>query len=242
VDHFWDESHHLSAPSQRADMERRLATAARHLGSPIYVLVVSRLHHETASALGARVFTERALEAGDGSNPVLLVISIADRAAAIETGKGNAGIVPEIDARRIIRSLSSDLSHGTLTQALPHAIAAIVDSADATAERRRPLPRNEDPPATLPFEPADPSHDGGELDDAGGEPVLARSPDQTDAEQSKGKPRGRSRVPIAAIIAGLLVLALAIRRRRNLAAAREASEAIPHRRFPPTRPPGSGRK
>jgi hypothetical protein len=236
VNHFWDESHALSGRQQRFDIERRLAAASRRLGSPVFVLVVHRLHHETAAAIGARIFGERVLNDSDGSDPVLLVISIADHAAAIETGKGNAGIVPEIDARRITRSLSSDLSHGTLIQALRDAIAAIVDSAEATADRRRPLPPDEESPAERPLEPSARPVDAGLAEDGGVEKVSARSPGETGTPEPEDKPHARSRVPLAAIIAGLLLLALAIRRRRKLAATRE------DRRVPPPRPPGPRRK
>jgi uncharacterized membrane protein YgcG len=208
---LWDQSGRLSS-RRRADLESRLAAAERRLGSPIFVLVVDGLRNETAAALGARTFAGRRLGRDDRANPVLLVVAVRDRATAVETGKGNAGIVPEVDAQRITKSLETDLSAGALEQGLARAIDEIVSSAEATADRRRPSPAADD-------EPASAADLEGPTDAARSEPDGGVAAAATDAKENK--PRGRSRMPFAAAIAVLLLLALALRRRRAVTGTHE---------------------
>lgn len=217
---IWDDSHRLSS-RQRMDLDRRLASAARRLGSPVFILVTNRLQRETAASLAARAFTERTLSGAGESNPVLLVVSVGDRAAAIETGKGNAGIVPEIDANQITKDLMHRLRHGDPSQALARAIEAIVVSAEATAVRRRPLPPDEEPPAPAGPNPA--AAGAREVDTAGGVEIpdagqgTAKVTPEHDPSETG---RRRSRLPIAVGIAVLVLLALALRRRRQLTSPR----------------------
>jgi len=183
------------------------------------LLLVGKLHHESAAVVGASAFVTRGVASGNGSDPVLLVVSLGDRAAAIETGKGNAGIVPEIDAQRITRDLSKHLSTGRPVKALARAIAAVGDSAEATTTRRRPLPpdpasADAPPEATVPGSdlPVG-AADGGPRGDAG--------PPQTTQKPPVPHPSGSgSRLPLAATIAGLLLLVLSVRRRRQIASGR----------------------
>src|SRR5437868_2390626 len=92
-------------------------------------------------------FTEAGFDAGFNAgtgDAVLLLVAPRAGRAVLETGKGEAGIVPEIDARRItadvVRALGRHASAATLAPALAEAAERIADSALATRERRRPLP------------------------------------------------------------------------------------------------------
>lgn len=214
----WDESRQLSS-HERAVLESQLEKADHRVGSPVFLLLVGKLHHETAAAVGAHAFLTRSIASGNGSDPVLLVVSLGDRAAAIETGKGNAGIVPEIDAQRITKDLSTHLSTSRQVKALARAIAAIGESAEATSARRRPLPPDPVPAdapreATVPdSELPDLATDGGPRGDAG-TPQIAEKPPASHPSGSGSK------LPLAATIAGLLLLALAVRRRRQIASGR----------------------
>ena len=229
---LWDEAHLLS-PRERSDLERRLQKARTRLGSPVFVLITDRLRHETAAEMAERVFAERIMEHGSGgpqSNPVLLVVAVHNHAAAIATGKGNAGIVPEMDAARISRNLVSPNPHRTFKEKLARAVDAIVESAEATAARRRPLSgQDEDLPpadaqpggaaAPLPSAEAPPTSDHAtpKPQTDGGSPTtgLDRA-----ARDRVPKGIGPSRVPLAVGVSVLLVLGLALRRRRQIAATR----------------------
>jgi uncharacterized membrane protein YgcG len=139
-------------------------------------------------------------------------VSLQDRRAAIETGKGAAGIVPEIDARAITTELARNLSPANLPEHLWRALDAIVGSARATRERRQPLVPD-DEPAARPV-------DSGTATDA-----EAGAPDPAPGEAPGAPPgRTRSRLPIAAGIGVLVLLALALQRRRHFAASRAAAE------------------
>lgn len=236
--YLWDESARLSAEHRR-DIERRLTAASRRLGSPVYVWVVDKLRHETAAAFATRTFAAHAFGSPPQSNPVLLVYSVRDQAAAIETGKGSAGIVPEIDARQITKRLISTepaaLSNPrALAKSLVLAIDAVVASAEATAARRQPLSADDEttaPASPLPSSSGLPAAtetgfpSGTEPPDAGMGPGAA-----TPTTETK---RGRSRLPIAAAIGALVLLVLALRRRRM--AITEAKDR-PRTPPPPSRP------
>lgn len=132
----------------RVRLEERLQVATTRLGNPIVVVIARRLYLETASELAERMFAEAGLGEHPRSNAVLLLVAVHNHAAAIATGKGNAGIVPEIDASRITQALlRSSQSPHALPGALARAIDALVLSAEATVRRRRPLEiEDEDPP------------------------------------------------------------------------------------------------
>ena len=230
---LWDESRQLSS-HERADLDSQLKIADHRLGSPVFVLIVEKLHHDSAAALGARTFAERVLGGGTGSDPILLVVSLKDRVAAIETGKGNAGIIPEIDARRITKDLASRMSASSPAPLLQRALVAIVDSAEATAARRRPLPRDPvplDPPADIA------AGQGPAVDAAvagSDAPGDAGTPNASEKPLVAPKPASGSKLPLAAAICGLLLLALSVRRRRQIAAdRRDRSSTNPK---PPSRP------
>ena len=217
---------HLLAPSERGSLERSLRGEAVASGSPLSILVVARLRHETADELARRTFISEGLDA-PGPPRVLLVVAARERRAAIETGQGVAGIVPEIDARRIVGRLQSSLGHHRLAAALDEAVAAIAASARATAERRRPAPPDpqEAHPAAAPGSPA------GVTDRA---PQANETEPKPEATPAAGSPAGsgRSLMPAGYVLAGLIVLALALRRRRRNAEDRVAE----------TERPASGRK
>ena len=249
--HLWDQAGALSA-RVRADLERRLTTAGRRLRSPVFVLVITRLAHETAAGLADRVFAERALGGDPKSNPVLLLIAIRERAAAIATGKGNAGIVPEVDAARIRRGLSAGQARGALGAAVARAIDEIVVSAEATAARRQPLVvPDEDlpPPDSVTSPPPPPSH---ETPPENTVPSGTSALGGTDGGIAQGtgarlapdagptKSSGRSQIPLAVAVGVLVLLALALRRRHQIAATRRAQAPHPRPR-PKSDQPQSGR-
>lgn len=227
--HLWDEAHLLSS-RERSDLERRLHEARTRLGSPVFVLITDRLRHETAAEMAERVFAGRVLGGGPQSNPVLLVVAIHNHAAAIATGKGNAGIVPEMDAARITGNLVSPNPHRTFKEKLARAVNAMIESAEATAARRRPLSAQDEdlPPADaqpagaaapLPSLEAPPTGDPAtpKPETDGGTPPTG--PDRAERDRVP-KGTGPSRVPLAVGVAVLLVLGLALRRRRQIAATR----------------------
>jgi TPM domain len=226
----------------QASVRRALDRASRTLGSPVAIELVAHLPSPgpeldaaTRAAFEGHGFGARA---GD---PVVLLVSVHDRRAAIETGKGPAGIVPEIDARTITAELARGLTRTNLADHLDHAVVAIVRSAEATHERRRPLARDEPPRAVPP------------LADGARGPVPAPTADDA-PEGSGAEPRTptpgtpavgrRSRLPVATAIGILVLLALGLQKRRQLAAARAAAEAQAARdrstllAKPPTRPGG----
>lgn len=224
--HLWDAGGRLS-PRARGELERHLATAARRLGSPVHLFITDRLHHESAAQVAERLFVERALDGSEASNPVLLVVAVSDGAAAIATGKGNAGIIPEIDAARITRDLTAHKLALELQRPLTRAIDAIADAGEATAARRRPLSAQDDdlPPAD-PVPATQPTSDQptptpGGVTAGKPPPPDDRLPDTEPAARMPADQPGKgSRLPIAAGVAGLVLLGLALRRRRKLAADR----------------------
>jgi len=208
---------HLLTGQERTALERLLRAKVVESGALLAVLVVPHLpQHQTVEDLAARTFvTSFAASAPrpeTGSPPrVLLVVSMKERRAAIETGQGPAGIVPEIDAGAIIRRLDAAVAHQRPGAALGDAIAAIAASARATAERRRPLPPEPEearpPAAAVPAPVKDPA-----AEETATEPEEPRPPA---VDPRPGRPRGRSVMPAAYVLAGLIVLGLAIRRRRR---------------------------
>lgn len=219
---LWDHVHLLSA-SDRLQLDQQVNGAERRLGSPLYLFIVAKLRNETAAQMAER--TLRALvevqgdagrDDGAGPNPLLLLLSIEDRAAAIATGKGNAGLVPEVDAAIITSRLLAGRprSEGGIdhrwTAAIAGAIDAMVTSAEATAARRRPLSADDD-------------------DAAGSSTTDETPPPHGDVENSNPPSPSVSRIRtgIATALAAIVLVGLALRRRRNLVAARPVIPAPP---------------
>jgi uncharacterized membrane protein YgcG len=222
--HLWDDGAAL-APRARGDLEERLRSARRQTAIPISILVVAKLRHgESMGDFARRAFEDRGLgsESGDA---VLLVVAPHDRQAAIETGKGPAGIVPEIDADAITAPLRLRARSSLLAPALGTAIDRIVLSVTATAERRQPLPpepgRTGEPARGVGGPPGGPGPDR----NAGAAPAAA---DLVDAPAAPAPPsRGRSMLPTAVAASGLLVVALALRQRRKATSERDTSSKAP---------------
>jgi len=229
-----DDAHLLTSP-ERAALQRLLRAKTIESGSALSILLVPRLaHRQTIEDLARRAFGAATPEHPDASAParVLLVVSTRDRRAAIETGQGPAGIVPEIDARAIIQRLQrldGAMAHRRLDAALEDAVAAIAASARATAERRRPLPPDpqDAPPSAAPVaaghrtEPAPDDTGPEQSPDDGQRPGAGSAP-------KPGPPARRSLMPVAYALAGLVVIGLAIRRRRRL----KEAPVTPPRRVP----------
>lgn len=247
---LWDAGLRLS-PRARVEVERHLATAARRVGSPVYLFITDRLHQESATRMAERVFVDRALDGSGTSNPVLLLVAVSDGAAAIATGKGNAGIIPEMDATRITGALIAHRLGHDLQRPLTRAIDEIAEAGEATAARRRPLSVQDDDlppadPAPGPVPPATTTKTDNETDNATdhatGDVAASQVPG---APGDNGRPStegplgseiaGRenigdgppantpppaSRLPMALGVAALILLGLALRRRRSLKANR----------------------
>ena len=214
----------LLTPPQRVALERSLRAQAATSGSPLAILLVRHLaRHDSIASLARRTFAGRGLDAA-GPPRVLLVVAVDERRAAIETGQGPAGIVPEVDGRRIVADLESGLARRRLAPALGDAAAAIAASARATAERRRPLPPD-------PLEPRPPASPVAPVDlTSSAPPATGTRPDGAPGPAPQpGEAGGRSLVPTAALVSAGVVLGLALRRRRRLAEERAAQ--------PPPRPP-----
>lgn len=211
---------------ERVRLEERLQVATSRLGNPIVVVIARPLHLETASELAERMFAERGLGEQPQSNAVLLLVAVHDHAAAIATGKGNAGIVPEIDASRITQALlrGSQLPHA-LPGALARAVDAIVVSAEATVRRRRPLEIEDEDPQSAGKTTPDP----GPKDDRPGQTEQIGQIGQTADDGSDGKPEQHGKegslFHIGIGLAIAFVVAMALRRRQHFVSSR------------PTRPP-----
>ena len=216
-----DEGHLLTGP-QRAALLRLLRTKTAESGSPLSLLLVARLApHQAIDELARRTFSDDALDA-PGPPQVLLVVAAHDHRAAIETGQGPAGIVPEIDARRIVARLEAGLAHHRLVGALDEAVAAMAVSARATAERRRPSPPD-------PLEAPAPASQVAPLDATEPPPAanaVEAKPEAAPAPPTPGR-SGRSLMPAGYAVAGIVVLGLALRRRRRLAEDRVAQTQSP---------------
>jgi uncharacterized membrane protein YgcG len=204
---LWDDDGALSGSAAGAALRARVAAAARRAGVPIAILVMGRqaAGREPLEEIARRTFAERHLAGTSGTpDAVLLVAAPALRRSVIETGKGDAGIVPEIDARAITAELQRRLARspaGTdVGRALSDAADRIAASILATEERRRPLADDEpDGGATPARAPqTQPSTTGGP---AGDQPAVPG-------------PR-RTMLPVAAGLAVMLVLALGLRQRRR---------------------------
>ena len=202
-----------------AILRDRVIGAATRAGLPIAIVLVgtagsSRQIDPASLEQTARTrFAEQGL--ADGADDAVLLL-VAPRAAqsVLETGKGEAGIVPEIDARRITadlrRALRPRLSATALAGALAKTVDQIADSALETRERRRPLSA---PPPDERAEASAPSsrHEG------------PRAPVGTRKEEAKSPPR-RSLVPGAYALAIFVMLGLALRQRRR-SNSRESNQA-----------------
>jgi uncharacterized membrane protein YgcG len=204
---LWVEDGPLGGSAAGAALRARLEGAARRAGVPIAILVVGReaTGRESLEEIARRTFAERHLAATTGTpDAVLLVAAPALRKSVIETGKGDAGIVPEIDARAITAELQRCFGRssgaGDVGRALSDAADRIAASILATEERRRPL--------------ADDEPDGGET------PVRALEAEPfTTGGPASGQPAApgprRTMLPAAAGLAIMLVLALGLRQRRR---------------------------
>jgi uncharacterized membrane protein YgcG len=204
---LWIEEGPLGGSAAGAALRARLEGAARRAGVPIAILVVGRqaAGREPLEEIARRTFAERHLAGTTGTpDAVLLVAAPVLRKSVIETGKGDAGIVPEIDARAITAELQRRFgrsSAGTdVGRALSDAADRIATSILATEERRRPL--------------ADDEPDGGATPARApqAEPFSTGGP--ASAQAAAPGPR-RTMLPVAAGLAIMLLLAMGLRQRRR---------------------------
>lgn len=244
----WDAGHQLPPPV-RDELERRLAAAELKGGAPLFLLITDRVYGDSVAEVAATAFAAHGLGRAPARNAVLLAVAVRSREAAVETGKGNAGIVPEVDARRIVKHLTRELSSRQPEAAIGRAIAALAASAQATAARRTPLPPDplggmaddEPPPAPgdgsapgaasqrMPGSDAGPAgtmHGAGAGVDGGGDGGV--HPGGPAAAQRGGS---RSRLPIAVAIAVVVMLGLALRRRKEMTSTRTPKDDDRRRRF-----------
>jgi len=206
-----DDSRILGDGPSTAALRDRVSRAAVRAGMPIAVAIVaggppsSRSAEPVSLEETARLrFAAQGLSDGSTGDAVLLVVAPRAGHAALETGKGEAGIVPEIDARRITadltRALRRHASAASLARALAEAVDRIADSALATRERRRPLA---DSRASERDELRAPS------------PARDRPSAATAGEKRADAPPRRSLMPGAYALAILVILGLALRHRRR---------------------------
>lgn len=229
---LWDEEGTLSGTTAGTRLRVRLRDAARRAGVPIAILVVGRraATREPLDEMARRTFAERRLAAGTGTpDAVLLVAAPALRRSVIETGKGDAGIVPEIDARDITAELQRRFSRSStataVAQALSDAADGIATSILATGERRRPLAEDERADgAAVPGASRRLAVDPGVAATPGEGRVPGGGPLNQSADPSTNAPAGglpgapgprRPMLPVAAGLAIMLVLALGLRQRRR---------------------------
>ena len=212
---LWDEAGLLGHGREAAHLRDRLDTAARRAGLPIAVALVasgaaaaSPDDTEGLANAARDLVAERALSDG-GADAVLLMVALHPARAVLETGKGEAGIVPEIDARPILadlrRALGGAPSPSLRARALGEAADRLATSALATRERRRPLER-EDP-----------------VDDRAAQAASSATtttaatgvgPDALPADAAGARPH-RSLLPAAYGLAAFVLLGLALRQRRR---------------------------
>jgi hypothetical protein len=242
VSRVWDEGRQLPPPA-RARLERHLAAAERTSGVPIYLLVTDRVYGHSAPEVAATAFAAHGLGREPARNAVLLAVAVRSGDAAIETGKGNAGIVPEVDARRIAGQLKRQLPSAHPERAIEQAITAVEASARATAARRTPLPPDplagatDDEPPPSAGDDADRRGRGEVVRDAG-RPADGPNAERADASVVNGVLPGvpasngrRSRLPLAIAVAVVVMLGLALRRRKQLTSSRAPKEDDRPRRF-----------
>ena len=250
---IWDSGHRLSLQA-RAELQRHLTAAERKGGVPIFLLITEGRHGEPVAEAAATAFAAQGLGRDPARNAVLLAVAVRSGEAAVETGKGSAGIVPELDGRRIAKQLGARLSSQHPEAAIAPAIAALAASARATATRRTPLPRDpldeptDDRPPPAPGDgagtgvsdagaPASDASPAEEGQDAGPAELGAFSDGGADGGLVPGAlpgaatGGGRSRLPVAVAIAALVVVALGLRRRKQLASSRPPPPLDRPRRF-----------
>lgn len=191
-----DEARSLK-PAERVTLETRLAEAQAAIDSPVIVHIVKDVGGGGVASEALRRFNERKL-ADLGKNPVLLLFATNRRTGALETGKGLAGIVPEVEARALLRRLETRWTQRGPLAALDRAVDDIVESAQETAARRQPLPASDGP-----------------ADSGGAAPAMP-------AAEAPAEVR-RSKLPLAILAAVAILLALGLRRRAQLKAAAERS-------------------
>lgn len=213
---LWGDLELLSS-SERRDVQRALDDATRLVGSQVAVLLVDRVPRRTLSTLAEETFTRREM-AEKGADAILLVVAVHDRKAVIETDKGPAALVPEIDARGIVARLTHELSRSNLAGRLSMACRAIVASARATRQRRRPLPPDEPAPRAA----ADGAADTGAHPEAPAVVIpTAASGEEPPASDAPVSPRSRSRLPLAIAASVLFLVSLGLYKRRQMSSLRK---------------------
>lgn len=210
----------LLGPIERVALQRQLEAASQALGNPVIVLLVDRLSQAgTAAVVAAETFEGRQM-ADLSRDPVLLVVALHDRQAAIETGKGPFGIVPELDARGIVARLTRHLSRANLADRLSLAGRDIVASATATQLRRRPLPPDEPSGAPTAADVAASS-----AADSAARAIAEAEPELAPPAEAVPPAKPRSRKPFAIAAGVLFLLSLALYKRHQMSVTRQARAA-----------------
>lgn len=134
------------SPTQRQQLETKLATFEQSKGSQVVILMVPSTQPEDIAAFANRVASTWKIgrkEVGDG---LLLIVAKEDRKVRLEVARTLEGAIPDLTARRIIaqaitpRFKQGDF-HGGLDAALDHIFAYITGEAlpvpDSSASNKR---------------------------------------------------------------------------------------------------------
>ncbi|GAB6066888.1 hypothetical protein JCM13664_02060 [Methylothermus subterraneus] len=92
-------------PSQRAELDRRLAAFEAETGSQIAVLIVPTTQPEPIEAYAIRVVEAWKLGRAGVDDGLLVLLAVQDRRVRIEVGRGLEGAIPDAIAKRVIEEI-----------------------------------------------------------------------------------------------------------------------------------------
>ena len=112
----------LLSPAMRDSLDRAIRNVWTQSSAELAVVVVDRIEGGDIDTLATDLFTKWGMGKKDKDNGILYIVAIGDRSAAIRTGYGVEGVVPDVLAGRIIRSSNMRFKEGDVDGGVAEAV------------------------------------------------------------------------------------------------------------------------
>lgn len=115
----------LLSPAMRDSLDAAIRRVWETSSAELVVVVVDRIEGGDIDSFATELFTRWGIGKEDNDNGVLYIVALGDRRAAIRTGYGSEGVVPDVLAGRIIRSSNLRFKEGDVDGGVADAVGQL---------------------------------------------------------------------------------------------------------------------
>lgn len=115
----------LLSPAMRDSLDSAIRGVWETSSAEFVVVVVDRIEGGDIDTFATELFTDWGIGKNDKDNGVLYIVAMGDKRAAIRTGYGTEGVVPDVLAGRIIRSSNELFRQGNTDAGVADAVGQL---------------------------------------------------------------------------------------------------------------------